>query len=38
MLSAAAAGTIREQINHDDEVVQNQNAMNEVLNALPPPR
>ncbi|HEY4257932.1 MAG TPA: hypothetical protein VGM66_12020 [Candidatus Udaeobacter sp.] len=38
MLSAAAARTIREQINRDDEVVQNQSAMNEVLKALPPPR
>ena len=38
MLSAAAAGTIREQIKLDDDVVQNQSAMNEVLKALPPPR
>jgi hypothetical protein len=38
MLSGAAAGTIREQINQDNEVVQNQSAMNEVLKALPPPR
>jgi hypothetical protein len=38
MLSAAAAKTIREQINRDDEVVQNQSAMNEVLKTLPPPR
>jgi len=38
MLSAAAARTIREQINQDDEVVQNQSAMNEVLKTLPPPR
>src|SRR5438132_9842494 len=38
MLSAAAAKTIREQINQDDEVVQNQSAMNEVLKALPLPR
>jgi hypothetical protein len=37
-LSAAAAKTIREQINLDDDVVQNQTAMNEVLKALPPPR
>jgi hypothetical protein len=36
MLSAAAAKTIREQINQDDEVVQNQSAMNEVLKTLPP--
>ena len=38
MLSAAAAKTIREQINQDDEIVQNQSAMNEVLKALPLPR
>jgi len=38
MLSAAAARTIREQINQDDEVVQNQSAMNEVLKTLPPSR
>jgi hypothetical protein len=38
MLSAAAARTIREQINLDDDVVQNQSAMNEILKALPPPR
>jgi hypothetical protein len=38
MLSAAAAKAIREQINQDNEVVQNQSAMNEVLKALPPPR
>jgi hypothetical protein len=38
MLSAAAAGAIREQINQDNDVVQNQSAMNEVLKALPPPR
>lgn len=38
MLSAAAAGAIREQINQDNEVVQNQSAMNDVLRALPPPR
>jgi hypothetical protein len=38
MLSGAAAKTIREQINLDDDVVQNQSAMNEVLKALPPPR
>jgi hypothetical protein len=38
MLSAAAARTIREQINQDDEVVQNQSAMNEVLKTLPSPR
>lgn len=38
MLSAAAAKTIREQINQDDDVVQNQSSMNEVLKALPPPR
>ena len=38
MLSAAAAKTIREQINLDDDVVQNQTSMNEVLKALPPPR
>jgi hypothetical protein len=37
MLSAAAAKTIREQINRDDEVVQNRSAMNEVLKALPLP-
>jgi hypothetical protein len=37
MLSAAAARTIREQINRDDEVVQNQSAMNEVIKTLPPP-
>jgi hypothetical protein len=35
MLSAAAAKTIREQINQDNEVVQNQSAMNEVLKSLP---
>jgi hypothetical protein len=38
MLSAAAARTIREQINQDDEVVQNRSAMNELLKTLPPPR
>ena len=38
MLSAASAKAIREQINHDNEVVQNQSAMTEVLKALPPPR
>jgi len=38
MLSAAAARTIREQINQDDDLVQNQSAMNEVLKTLPPPR
>ena len=38
MLSAAAAKTIREQINQDNEVVQNQTAMNEVLKAIPPPQ
>jgi hypothetical protein len=38
MLSAAAARTIREQVNRDDEVVQNQSAMKEVLKTLPPPR
>jgi hypothetical protein len=38
MLSAAAAKTIREQINLDDDVVQNQSAMNEILKSLPPPR
>ena len=37
MLSAAAAKTIREQINLDDDVVQNQSAMSEVLKTLPPP-
>ena len=36
-LSAAAARTIREQINKDDDVVQNQSALNEVLKTLPPP-
>jgi hypothetical protein len=36
MLSAAAAKTIREQINRDDDVVQNQSAMNEVVKTLPP--
>jgi hypothetical protein len=35
MLSAAAAKTIRDQINQDNEVVQNQRAMNEVLKTLP---
>ena len=35
MLSAAATRTIRDQINQDNEVVQNQSAMNEVLKALP---
>lgn len=38
MLSAAAARTIREQISQDDDVVQNQSAMNEVLKTLPAPR
>ena len=38
MLPSAAARTIREQINQDNEVVQNQSAMNEVLKTLPPPR
>jgi hypothetical protein len=38
MLSAAAAKTIREQINQDDDVIQNQSVMNEVLKTLPPPR
>jgi hypothetical protein len=37
MLSAAAANAIREQINQDDDVVQNQSAMNEILKALPTP-
>jgi hypothetical protein len=36
MLSAAAAKAMRDQINLDDDVVQNQTAMNEVLKALPP--
>ena len=36
MLSAAAARAIREQINQDDEVVQNQSVMNEVIKTLPP--
>jgi hypothetical protein len=35
MLSAAAAKTIRDQVNQDDDVVQNQTAMNEVLKTLP---
>jgi len=38
MLSAAAAKTIREQINQDDDVIQNQSTMNEMLKTLPPPR
>src|SRR5439155_21702227 len=38
MLSAAVAKTIREQINQDDDVIQNQSVMNEVLKTLPPPR
>ena len=38
MLSAAAARTIREEINLDDDVVQNQSAMNEILKTLPPPQ
>jgi hypothetical protein len=38
MLSAAAAKTIREQMNLDNDVVQNKTAMNEVLKTLPPPR
>ena len=38
MLSAAAAKTMREQINQDDDVIQNQSAMNEILKALPPLR
>jgi hypothetical protein len=38
MLSAAAAKTIREQINQNDDVVQNQSAMNEIFKALPPTR
>jgi hypothetical protein len=36
MLSAAAAKTIREQINQDDDVIRNQSVMNEVLKTLPP--
>jgi hypothetical protein len=36
MLSAAAAKAIRGQINLDDDIVQNQTAMNEVLQALSP--
>jgi hypothetical protein len=38
MLSAAAAKTIREQINQDDDVIQNQSVMNEILKTLPPSR
>jgi hypothetical protein len=38
MLSAAAARTIRERINQDDDVVQNQSAMNKLLKTLPPSR
>jgi hypothetical protein len=35
MLSAAAARTMQDQLRLDDEVVQNQSAINEVLKALP---
>jgi hypothetical protein len=35
MLSAAAAKTIREQINLVDDVVQNQTATNKILKTLP---
>jgi hypothetical protein len=38
MLSAKAAKAMRDQLQLDDDVVQNQSAMNEVLNTLPPPR
>jgi len=38
MLSADAAKTLREQINQNDDVVQNQSALNEVLKTLPPTR
>jgi hypothetical protein len=38
MLSAEAAKTMRDQVQLDDDVVQNQSAMNDVLKALPPPR
>ena len=38
MLSAAAAKTMQDQLQLDDDVVQNQSAMNEVLKSLPPSR
>ena len=38
MLSKAAAQTMREQLELDDDVIQNQTAMNEVLKTLPSPR
>jgi hypothetical protein len=38
MLSAAAAKAIREQISLDDDVVENQSAMNEILKTLPLPQ
>ena len=38
MLSAAAAKTMRDQLQLDDDVVHNQSAMNEVLKSLPPPQ
>ncbi len=38
MLSAAAAQTMQDQLRLDDDVVQNETAMNEVLKTLPPPR
>ena len=38
MLSAAAAKTMQDQLQLDDDVVQNQSAMNEILKTLPPPQ
>lgn len=38
LLSRSAATTMQEQLYLDDDVVQNGEAMNEVLNSLPPPQ
>jgi hypothetical protein len=37
MLSAAAAKTMQDQLNFEDDIVHNQTAMNEVLKILTPP-
>lgn len=36
MLSAAAAKSMQQQLDLDDDVVQNKSAFNEVLRSLPP--
>jgi hypothetical protein len=38
MLSGAAGKTMQDQLRLDDDIVQNETAMNEVLKTLPPPR